>query len=111
MSCVEVMAASTSAASSGPLLQKLEVTGHTYEQRAILEFNRDRKSMSVLVADKNSTKRKHKNELFVKGAPESVLQRCTHFLQQDGTRVLLTKKTREEIAGVIQDMSKKALRC
>ena len=72
---------------------------------------RDRKSMSVLVADKNSTKRKHKNELFVKGAPESVLQRCTHFLQGDGTKVLLTKKMREEIGAEIQGMSKKALRC
>merc|ERR1711871_1253300 len=96
---------------TGKLLPCNDSIHDGYEKQAVLEFNRDRKSMSVLVANKNSTKRKHKNELMVKGAPESVLARCTHFMQQDGTRVLLTKKTREEIAGVIQDMSKKALRC
>ena len=82
-----------------------------YEKRAVLEFNRERKSMSVLVEDKNSTKRKHKNELLVKGAPESVLSRCTHFMHADGSKELMSKKMREEIVEAIKGMSKKALRC
>jgi Ca2+-transporting ATPase len=82
-----------------------------YEKRAVLEFNRERKSMSVLVEDKNSTKRKHKNELLVKGAPESVLSRCTHFMHADGSKELMSKKMREEIEEAIQGMSAKALRC
>ena len=84
---------------------------NNYIKHALLEFTRDRKSMSVLVSDKNSSKRKHKNELMVKGAPESVLARCSHFMNNDGSKVLLTKKMREEINAVIQGMSKKALRC
>ncbi|KAJ9157478.1 Calcium-transporting ATPase [Pleurostoma richardsiae] len=49
-----------------------------YEEKlhrlATYEFSRDRKSMSVLV--ENGEKKK----LLVKGAPESVIERCTHIL-------------------------------
>ncbi|QDZ25314.1 P-type cation-transporting ATPase [Chloropicon primus] len=96
---------------SGKVLPYSEAILESYDRRAILEFNRDRKSMSVLVADKQSKARKHKNELMVKGAPESVLERCTHFMNADGSKVLLTKSMRSEISEVIQDMSMKALRC
>ena len=46
-----------------------------YVKELTLEFSRDRKSMSVLLspaANGGTTK------MFVKGAPEGVLDRCTH---------------------------------
>ena len=62
-----------------------------YEERAhtlrTFEFSRDRKSMSVLV---NSGKTER---LLVKGASETILDRCTHCLQgSDGKQVAISKK-------------------
>ncbi|KAF2759378.1 calcium ATPase [Pseudovirgaria hyperparasitica] len=45
-----------------------------YPKLATYEFSRDRKSMSVLVQGRSGPK------LLVKGAPESILDRCTHVL-------------------------------
>ena len=52
------------------------------------EFSRDRKSMSVLVGNSDKTKK-----LLVKGAPESILERCTHCLVgSNGKRVAMNPK-------------------
>jgi Ca2+ transporting ATPase len=45
------------------------------QKLATYEFSRDRKSMSVLVTGKANQRR-----LLVKGAPESILERCSHAL-------------------------------
>ena len=45
-----------------------------YVKELTLEFSRDRKSMSVMLAPANGGPSK----MFVKGAPEGVLDRCTH---------------------------------
>lgn len=55
------------------------------------EFSRDRKSMSVL------TKQGDQHTLLVKGAPESVLERCTSVLLPDGVQPL-SDKVRDELA-------------
>lgn len=44
---------------------------------ATLEFSRDRKSMSVYCSPKAGNKSGMSNRLFVKGAPEGILDRCT----------------------------------
>ena len=44
-------------------------------RKATFEFTRDRKSMSVLIEG---------NRLLLKGAPESVLERCTNILGENG---------------------------
>ena len=51
---------------------------------ALLEFSRDRKSMSVLCRPKGA---RATNVLFVKGAPECVLPRCTNIADATGKRV------------------------
>lgn len=54
---------------------------------ATYEFSRDRKSMSVLVGDESSPR------LLVKGAPESIIERCSHaVLGADGRTVPLDKQ-------------------
>mmetsp|Transcript_17711 Transcript_17711/g.38770 ORF Transcript_17711/g.38770 Transcript_17711/m.38770 type:complete len:1054 (-) Transcript_17711:706-3867(-) len=79
------------------------------ENVATLEFTRDRKSMSVLVSTgKTRTK---SNQLLVKGAPESLLDRCSHIMLEDGRRVPLTEAGRKASLGAIEKMAKRAWRC
>lgn len=66
---------------------------------ATLEFSRDRKSMSVLV--KSGSGRKASHELLVKGAPELVLDRCTHVALGSGKKVKLTKTVRANVDKVL----------
>jgi Ca2+ transporting ATPase len=44
-----------------------------------LEFSRDRKSMSTYCSPKKPTRIGSGPKMFIKGAPESVLERCTHY--------------------------------
>ena len=57
-----------------------------YAKLATLEFSRTRKSMSVLCRHKKSGR----NVLFVKGAPEMLLERCTSVALGDGRVVPLS---------------------
>ena len=50
--------------------------GEDFDRAATLEFNRDRKSMGILVRSTKSSSSPTK--LLVKGAPSSVIERCTH---------------------------------
>mmetsp|Transcript_9814 Transcript_9814/g.26681 ORF Transcript_9814/g.26681 Transcript_9814/m.26681 type:complete len:1042 (-) Transcript_9814:320-3445(-) len=90
----------------------------THELQALLEFSRDRKSMGVLVtpsagADQlpcKAGKTAHGTQLLVKGAPESVLARCTHQRLADGTDVELTPASREQIISKMNEMARRPLR-
>ena len=44
-----------------------------------LEFSRDRKSMSTYCTPKKPSRIGSGAKMFVKGAPEGVLDRCTHY--------------------------------
>ncbi|EME80304.1 uncharacterized protein MYCFIDRAFT_49900 [Pseudocercospora fijiensis CIRAD86] len=71
--------------------QKRDFASNYYDSKAkklrTYEFSRDRKSMSVLV-NSGSTQR-----LLVKGAPESIIERCTHCLVgSDGRQAQLSAK-------------------
>jgi Ca2+ transporting ATPase len=78
-----------------------------YEQKIprllTFEFSRDRKSMSVLAKHERHT------VLFVKGAPESVIERCTSVLTPEGTREM-TPDIREHLARAQLEYGKNGLR-
>jgi Ca2+ transporting ATPase len=76
-----------------------------YKRLATYEFSRDRKSMSVLVQNGSQ------QNLFVKGAPESVIERCTHtVLGRDGKRVPLDRKLTDLLLKEVVDYGNKGLR-
>lgn len=49
-----------------------------WKKEFTLEFSRDRKSMSSYCVPLKTSKLGNGAKLFVKGAPEGVLERCTH---------------------------------
>ncbi|KAG9299889.1 hypothetical protein G9A89_005418 [Geosiphon pyriformis] len=69
-----------------------------FKRLATLEFSRDRKSMSVLVIDKSLPDANGK--LLVKGAPESILDRCSWIRlssQPIGSRTKINSAIREQL--------------
>ncbi|KAK3057721.1 hypothetical protein LTS18_011492, partial [Coniosporium uncinatum] len=89
--------------------QRLHYHSTYYEkaarQLATYEFSRDRKSMSVLVESQGSKK------LLVKGAPESILFRCTHaVVGKDGKKVKLNEKLSSLINKEVVEFGNRGLR-
>lgn len=76
-----------------------------HPRKATLEFNRDRKSMSVL-CDFNGN-----NKLLVKGAPNLLIERCTKVKLRDGSTVPLSGELRRNINDRISALAKRPLRC
>lgn len=89
--------------------RRLHYASKHYEDRgrrlATYEFSRDRKSMSVLV-ESGRTQR-----LLVKGAPESILDRCTHTLVgSKGRRVPLSGSLASLLSKEVVDYGNRGLR-
>ena len=63
--------------------------------------------MSVLTSQKASTG----NRLLVKGAPNLLLERCTHAKTRDGAVVKLDGKLRREIQEKTTELATRPLRC
>jgi len=78
------------------------------DKRFTLEFSRDRKSMSVYCVPREGGEPK----MFVKGAPEGVLSRCTH-IRLNGEKVPLTAALKDQIQALINKYGTGAdtLRC
>lgn len=74
-----------------------------------LEFSRDRKSMSVYCTP---TKGDAGSKMFVKGAPEGVIDRCS-YVRVGSTRVPLTGIVKDKILSVIKEWGtgRDTLRC
>ncbi|RYP49637.1 hypothetical protein DL768_004679 [Monosporascus sp. mg162] len=76
-----------------------------YPRLATYEFSRDRKSMSVIVQDGG------KKKLLVKGAPESILERCTQTLiGANGKRVPFDNKLRGLLSKEVVEYGNRGLR-
>lgn len=80
---------------------------HQFKKVAVLEFSRDRKMMSVLCS------RKQQEIMFSKGAPESIIARCSNVLcNDDGSAIPLTIDVRSELENRFQSLGQKeTLRC
>ena len=92
-----------------PVHKRLHYTSEYFEEKnpllATYEFSRDRKSMSVLVGNGQQKR------LLIKGAPESVLERCTHALVgSNGKRVLLSEKLTNLISEEVVEYGNRGLR-
>ncbi|KAF7161311.1 hypothetical protein CNMCM6106_008600 [Aspergillus hiratsukae] len=92
-----------------PVSQRLHASSAHYESRlpllAIYEFSRDRKSMSVLVTEDKAQR------LLVKGAPESILERCSYvLLGSDGPRVPLTQAHSDLLSREVVEYGNRGLR-
>ncbi|KAF9974545.1 hypothetical protein BGZ73_002028 [Actinomortierella ambigua] len=111
--------------SSLPATKRVDACSQFYADRnkvlATLDFSRDRKSMSVLVAKANSSRPTTRSgatgatsaSLLIKGAPESILERCTYVrLSAEGGVTPLTPAIRAKIMEKMLDYSQgQALRC
>ncbi|CAI4216244.1 unnamed protein product [Parascedosporium putredinis] len=76
-----------------------------YPRLATYEFSRDRKSMSVLVHDHN------KKKLLVKGAPETIIERCSHVLVgSQGKKISLNKKLTDMLLTEVVEYGNRGLR-
>lgn len=89
----------------------------------LFPFSSKRKCMTVLVTkdasgpatpgrvSTRSSQKKKEWTLYHKGAAEMVLERCTRYLDIDGTERDLTDRKRSEFQKVIKDLASGALRC
>ena len=82
-----------------------------FPRSATLEFNRDRKSMSVLCRPESTSKGRKGNRLMVKGAPNLLIKRCTHVKFRDGTVTKLTGNLRRKIEAKTSELATRPLRC
>ena len=99
--------ASPEAKQAGPWHRASLAWAGAYERTATLEFDRGRKSMSVVCKRNGSYAR-----LFVKGAPDSVLARCSRVLDPaTGSPRKLEDGERAELAKQVTAMAGRPLRC
>lgn len=92
-----------------PIDDCLHYASAHYEQQlprlATFEFSRDRKSMSVVVANGKAKK------LLVKGAPESIIDRCTEtIVGASGNKVPLTGKLSAQLMKEVVEYGNRGLR-
>uniref|UniRef100_A0A7N6B6W1 Calcium-transporting ATPase n=1 Tax=Anabas testudineus TaxID=64144 RepID=A0A7N6B6W1_ANATE len=78
-----------------------------------LEFSRDRKSMSVFCSSNKLTRSASGTKMFVKGAPESVLERCNYIRVSGSARVPLSPTVREQLLSTVREWGagRDTLRC
>uniref|UniRef100_A0AAX7UVE2 Calcium-transporting ATPase n=1 Tax=Astatotilapia calliptera TaxID=8154 RepID=A0AAX7UVE2_ASTCA len=91
-------------------VQKCTVIKQLMKKEFTLEFSRDRKSMSVYCTPNKA--RSSVGKMFVKGAPEGVIDRCTH-VRVGSNKVPMTPGIKEKLMSVIREYGtgRDTLRC
>ncbi|XP_076947783.1 calcium-transporting ATPase 1, endoplasmic reticulum-type-like isoform X2 [Bidens hawaiensis] len=90
---------------TGDLMGCSRTWGKIQRRIATLEFDRDRKSMGVIVSSNSG-----KKSLLVKGAVENLLERSSRIQLLDGSVVDLDQKSKSVILDSLNEMSTGALR-
>ncbi|KAM7522264.1 hypothetical protein LguiA_012166 [Lonicera macranthoides] len=96
---------SVSSSGAGDTLRCSQTWNEIEHRIATLEFDRERKSMGVIVSSSSG-----KKSLLVKGAVENVLERSSFVQLVDGSIVELDQTSRNLILQSLNDMSTDALR-
>ena len=73
---------------------------------ATLEFSRDRKSMSILVKNKKGGK----NIMFIKGAPDYLLERTNKIVNNKGEVVSMSSSDKARVLDEVKNLAEKGLR-
>jgi Ca2+-transporting ATPase len=84
-----------------------QILDNQFELISTLEFTRDRKSMSSFCLDKNSKK----EIMFIKGAPERIVQKASSLVNKSGETVPLNARNKEELLKNVKELAKQGLRC
>ena len=85
-----------------------------FAREHMLEFDRDRKSMSVVVSEQGaaaSSNGKPKTWLFAKGAAECMIERCSSIRGADGNVIPLTSAHVAEVQARLDAYARDGLRC
>uniref|UniRef100_A0A7S2W2D4 Cation-transporting P-type ATPase N-terminal domain-containing protein n=1 Tax=Mucochytrium quahogii TaxID=96639 RepID=A0A7S2W2D4_9STRA len=96
-----------------------------YKTEAVLEFTRQRKSMSVVCSPNSvspvmtppsspvaaGSPKKNGRVLFVKGAPDSVIHRCSRVQLNSGGTAPMTKSIRDRLEAKAHEIGSTGLRC
>ncbi|XP_048324160.2 calcium-transporting ATPase 1, endoplasmic reticulum-type [Ziziphus jujuba] len=90
----------------GDVLRCSQIWNKVEHRIATLEFDRDRKSMGVIVNSDSG-----KKSLLVKGAVENILERSSFIQLGDGNIVELDQNSKDLILECLQEISTSALRC
>lgn len=131
--CLKSSSSSLSSDSSEYIKQRMSdrissSLNQLYTRIALLEFNRDRKSMGVIVSPKkpsnsedyldldadDSYMKIHKpssGQLLVKGAAEMVIKRCNRLKLSDGSIIRMTDNIRQQLLSSTALLAARPLRC
>ena len=117
---VEKLGVSGMRRESSPMSMARQCSDHwagKFEKLAVLEFDRDRKSMGVLCRPRTTAASSSAdatpgsgNILFVKGAAEVVIRRCDRVKLEDGKIIPITPSIRAQLDSKLDAMAHKPLR-
>lgn len=78
-----------------------------YPEGTRFQFDSTRKRIATIVEDKSLS---YPKRMFTKGASETIIENCTHYLDKDGSEKEISDAMRTELGGIIVQYAEQALR-